>query len=175
MSFSSWPATNALDLDVLRTCLALPGKWMIGRQAQKELVIRRFPDLAALPLDRNSFDASPLVGGGNRRLASLTGRIRRKMKALTGWESRYYFRAYDLDARQWKAIRTRAEPHRDLVGSIFRRDALRELLPAPRSPVKYMSDRIGHSGPLKLLVGLMMLADPSLAGGLSGFELYPGD
>lgn len=160
MSFASWPSTNALDLAVLRTCLGLPAGAMLGRRAQKELVKRRYPDLAALPLDRNSFDTSPLLGGSSR-LSRLAGRFRRRLQKFVGWESRYYFRAYDMDAPQWIAVRSTAEPFRRRLGDYFDLERLAEAVPPPGRPLAAMGDRIGQSGPLKLAVGLMLLADPA--------------
>ena len=60
IAFSSWPVLPILDRQLLETAAGIPAASLGDRRAEAELVASRFPALAALRLDRNSFDFSPL-------------------------------------------------------------------------------------------------------------------
>jgi asparagine synthase (glutamine-hydrolysing) len=157
LSFGSWPILPILDRALLETIFALPSSALANRRAQDEILRRRFPHLARLPLDRNARHVLPLLPSPAQRLTNLIGRatepISRRFPGAR--ERRYYHRIYDVNGPGWRAIRRRAEPHRERVAPLLDMDVLAELVPQPdaRLPVR---NTITDSFAPKLLIGLMM-------------------
>jgi asparagine synthase (glutamine-hydrolysing) len=157
LSFGSWPVLPILDRKVLEVISALPDSSLASRRAQDEILRRRFPDLARLPLDRNTDDTLPLVPSVAQRIRhrvkDAVEPIRRRMPRKL--ERRYYHRIYDINGPGWRAIRRLAEPHRERLADLFDMDVLRELLPPPdiRIAVEHtIRDTFGT----KMLIGLML-------------------
>jgi asparagine synthase (glutamine-hydrolysing) len=155
LAFSRWPLLPGVDREVLETVAAMPQTVMYYRHLEKQVLVREFPDLARLPLDRNSWNFTPLVP----TLKWLVGDAARRTAA--GWLRRdparalYYYRIYDFNGPGWRAIRERAEPLRRLGEELFSRDALLELLPPPDRRVE-TRDGIVESSGRKTLVGVLL-------------------
>lgn len=159
LCFGAWPVLPTIDREVLDVVGAMPPATVARRRAQKALVIRRFPALAALPLDRNSYDTSALIASWRWRLTDYLRQRVARMAAprRTGWqhERRYYYRMYDIDNPGWRAVRAAAEPLRPRVLHLFDPHALDRLLPAPGTPVHCRDPIVDTSG-MKLLLGLLL-------------------
>lgn len=157
LSFGSWPILPILDRGVLETIFTLPASALADRRAQDEILRRRFPDLARLPLDRNTHDTSPLLPSARQRIVHALGRVaapitRRFPRNL---ERRYYHRVYDVNGPGWRAIRHLAEPYRETLSTLFNMDALAELVPPPDARIALRSTITDSFAP-KLLIGLMI-------------------
>jgi asparagine synthase (glutamine-hydrolysing) len=159
LSFGAWPLLPVVDQAVLEALGGMPATTITRRRAQKELVCRRFPALAALPLDRNSYDTRPLQCGP---VAIAAGYARQQwFRALAAvpspWqqERRYYYRIYDINNEGWRAVRASAEPHRTRVLPLFHGRALDALLPPPDTSL-HCKDAIIDSSGTKLLLGLLL-------------------
>jgi asparagine synthase (glutamine-hydrolysing) len=162
LSFITWPVMPVNDRQVVDMVASIPFSLIDQRFVQTQLVIREFPRLARLPLDRNRYDTAPLqpgirdhlVQGVAWRLANTSlGRWWRLLRP----ERRYYHRLYDMDAPGWQAIREAAEPHRDCLSPLFHIDRLTEAyLPAPSRKIE-MGNVISEGAGRKLLLGLMLL------------------
>jgi asparagine synthase (glutamine-hydrolysing) len=141
LSFTVWPIVPAVDKALIEIGGGLPPSSAAKRRAQYELLRRRFPALAALPLDRNSLDTTPLAPSLGWRLQQAVLRpVRRVRDALErrGWrapERRRYYRIYDINGPGWTELRRQAEPCRDMAYGFFEKKALDELLPPPGVPV----------------------------------------
>jgi asparagine synthase (glutamine-hydrolysing) len=163
LSFATWPAQPAVDRRVLEVAGGLPLATLAERRAQDDVIRRFFPHLAALPLDRNSYDTEPL----SPRVRYLVGRyIGERFAPLTrlatrsrrdGEERRFYYRVFDFNSPGWQAIRRLAEPHRDKLEGMMDRDRLDEYLPPPGVELKVKNGIVDSSG-RKMLVGLMLWA-----------------
>jgi asparagine synthase (glutamine-hydrolysing) len=157
MSFGSWPVLPILDREVLEAVFTLPHETLANRRAQHETIRRRAPDLARLPLDRNTHNTLPIDPlpwhwmrhGIRMALGPIRGRI------PGGTERRYYHRIYDINNPGWHAVRRIAEPHRDRLADLFDMDVLRELLPAPDRKIE-VEHKIRDSYGTKQLIGLML-------------------
>lgn len=136
-SFSAWPVIPCLDRDVLAVSAALPCSSIADRRAQSEILTRRFPTLAGLPIDRNSSDMMPqrpqladyVLRSLNYRIQSakdLAGKLFDRKEA----EKIYYRRIYDIDSPGWRDIRKLAEPHRDGIASLFANGKIVDNWPA---------------------------------------------
>jgi asparagine synthase (glutamine-hydrolysing) len=159
MSFGSWPVTMSLDREYVSVCRALPHAVTCDRRGQKLLVKRRFPDLAALPMDQNSIHWSYLPGVPRNLRVDFLLRASRKWNHLMRREMRYYYNAYCLEAGHWGQIRKLAEPGREAVGSLFDRAEFDRLMapPGQRFPLED-DDEITGSASRKVLLGAMLLA-----------------
>lgn len=164
LSFGSWPVLPILDRTVLEVMASLPASSIGNRRAQDDILRRRFPDLARLPLDRNSHDTLPLLPSVRERIRHRVWRaaepLRRRMPLLV--ERRYYHRMYDMNGPGWQAIRRLAEPHRERLADLVDMDELAKLVPPPETPV-IVRNTIGDTYGRKLLVGLMMWSGDHIA------------
>jgi hypothetical protein len=101
-----------------------------------ELLRSRFPHLARLPLDRNSWNTTPLLPTHAGRLRRAVARAAapfttRLQRAASRVERRYYHRVYDFNGPGWQKVRRLAEPHREHLSPWFRMDRLHAYVPPP--------------------------------------------
>jgi asparagine synthase (glutamine-hydrolysing) len=158
-SFGAWPVLPALDLQLLRTTLALPIATMSERRAQKDLVCQKFPQLAQLPLDRNAFNVEPLLPNKSRQKLQRLLRLQQKWRRWqqkVGIERRYYYQIFDINNTGWQAVRQQAEPCRPLVQQLFHEDVLNELVPPPHVPLQCQTDAIIEASGIKALLGFLL-------------------
>ena len=159
LSFRFWPVLPVLDQGVLAVAGGLPAASLADRMAQKKLVCERFSGLAALPLDRNSYDTKPL----QPKLRYLLGRYPMNLLRAVlrtdgrrGRERRYYFRTYDFNGPGWRRVRRLVEPLRRHLDPLFEPEVLRGVLPGTAEYPAYRDGIVESAGP-KLLVGLSLL------------------
>lgn len=125
LSFGSWPVLPFTDHKVLETTGGMPIEALVNRSAIKELLCRKFPNLARLPLvavDRSNelYDTTPLTPTPRQRgwqqIIGNGGIWRSKearylphllIIALRG-ERRYYTRRGSINSPGWKAERKSA-------------------------------------------------------------------
>jgi asparagine synthase (glutamine-hydrolysing) len=164
MSFGAWPVLPLLDRNLFECLGGIPTASLSDRLLQNELVATRFPELAALPLDRNIMDPFPLRPRFRSLLGwYLLGRHARALhRTLHGGEQRYYYRIYDINNPGWVAIRRQAEPYRDRVAPLFNMDVLSELLPPPDAPLR-LEDGVRDASGRKTLLGLLLWANEYLS------------
>jgi len=151
----------AADKAVLEIGGALPPASAADRRAQFDLLRTRFPELAALPLDRNSPDTTPLQPGLRwllgRRLRRPFQRVQEKLihRGRRGPERRRYYRIFDINSPSWMAVRREAERSRQLAYAFFEKNLLDELVPPPDVPIR-ASDGITDVAGIKNLIGFML-------------------
>jgi len=122
LSFGSWPVLPFADHKVLETAGGMPIEALMYRRAEKELLCRKFPKLARLPLIGKIYETTPLVPTprqrGLQQIYSNNGIWRYRgprylrhllIVGLRG-ERRYYARLWDINSPGWKAVRKSAEP-----------------------------------------------------------------
>jgi asparagine synthase (glutamine-hydrolysing) len=162
-SFGAWPIVPAVDMGVLAVAGGMPASTLDQRRLQIELVRTRFPDLARLPLDRNSYNMDPLV-------PSLVWRLRRRVmrrakRIVRTWvpdrpprvERRRYYRQYDINGPGWKSIRAAAEPLRRLGDEFFDRAVLDELVPPAEARPEFKDGIVDPAGMRSILGFLLWL------------------
>jgi asparagine synthase (glutamine-hydrolysing) len=157
LSFGSWPVLPILDRKLLEVLFALPDESLFNRRAEEEIIRRRFPDLARLPVDRNNYDRLPLLPSPAQRVTHRLGvaldPIRRRIPRSV--ERRYFHRIYDINNPGWSAVRRTAEPYRDRLADIVEMDVLGELVPAPETQIA-IEHKVRDGVMTKQLVGLML-------------------
>lgn len=170
LSYGSWPVMPFADEALLTAMLGMPLTTLLHRRIEKDLLCRRFPALARLPLDRNAMDMTPLLLSPREAAVEWLKRItryprrRRKVRKWLGLqeiERRYYYRVHDINNPGWMAFRREAEPHRKKAELIFSPSILRELLPPPDVSIA-LADGIIDGANRKILLGFMLWAGRNL-------------
>jgi asparagine synthase (glutamine-hydrolysing) len=165
ISFGSWPVLPAtLDRAVIAFSAGLPAASLAGRRLQRELVMVRFPGLAALPLDQNAPNPRPLrprlrwlmAEAAGIRLATAASLARRLVGARPP-ERRHFFRTYALDGPGWRAVREHAEPARAMLRGIMDPAQVARVWPPP-SVTCPIGDTLANTSAPKLLMGVALLA-----------------
>jgi len=160
-SFGAWPIVPGSDLAVLGVVAGMPEPTLAGRGLQIALLRTCFPELARLPIDRNSADITPLspslVWQMRRRVQRRLARIRRRfgLDRPPAVERRRFHRTYDMNGPTWRAIRAAAEPLRPLAGEYFDRAVFDELVPPAAAPLTFADGIVDPAG-MRLLLGFLL-------------------
>lgn len=163
MSFVTWPVFPVLDRALQSLVAGVPVSCLAERRAQQELIRTRFPGLARLPLDRNSYDTRPLdpptLFMVREALARRTRRLLAPLHRLRApRERRYYYRTADFNRPAWTAIRRAADEARAAAATHVDRTVLDRIL--PRADVKVeVGNPIIQSNGYRLLTGLILWSE----------------
>lgn len=166
LSFGAWPVLPFVDSQVLQILAGMPLSTIEGRRLEKELLCKKFPQLAKLPLDRNFYDTTPLdptilqrakqkLYGNNGIWSYDKARSIRNKLINRGGEKRYYFRVYDFNNPGWLLIRKKVESSRELAAPLVDKNALDELFPEPDVNVTF-KEGIKDSASLKTMAGFLL-------------------
>lgn len=160
LSLGAWHRVPYLSRLLLDTVSGMPLNFFAQRRIQADIIVKNFPDLARIPLDRNSGEPGYLVKGHARKfidglpsLSDVSWRLHKFFKKDR--ENRYYFRVYDFNGKGWKAIREKADDCRESSSTLFQRRQLDLLLPSATQNVEF-HDGIIESSKLKSVVGLLL-------------------
>lgn len=182
LSFGSWPVLPFADHKVLETVGGMPIKALVNRSAEKELLCRKFPNLARLPLvavDRFSelYDTTPLTPTprqrgwqqiiGNRGIwRSKKARSLRHLViiALRG-ERRYYTRKANINSPGWKAVRKSAASYLKLTSQFLNESVVQEFVPPPN--LGYMNAKWMNAKRTIARMKMTNTLDPKLLIGLA--------
>lgn len=152
----AWPLVPFGDRAVLDLAASLPLDHVNQRRMQRDTLMRDFPKLARLPLDRNSLDDHPLVRTLSWRIQNA---IRVRLRALRPQRDlRTYYHTFDINNAGWRSIRERAEASRPQVSSGLTRAALDRFLP-PASATVQSRDGIIDPARMKTLLGFLLQYD----------------
>jgi asparagine synthase (glutamine-hydrolysing) len=156
LASGAWPTTPATDREVIETAAGIPLSLLADRKLEKDVLIRFHNRLAALPLDRNSLDSTPLDPGLREllrlRISNTLGGVARRLGAPAR-ERRYYFRIFDFDGPRWRAVRQAAEGGRAAAYELFDRTTFDELVPPAGGSGGFRDP--ARAGPAKALLGLV--------------------
>jgi hypothetical protein len=155
MSDCAWPVMPYCDREVLTAALSMPLPYIAGRRMQVDTLKRDFLPLARLPLDRNSWDDSPLVPTLGYRLKRKLLRVRQRLHP-SPVERRAYYRVFDINNAGWRSIREAVEPLRTAARDIFVPGALDRLLPPAGAQIT-APDGIRDVANQKTLCALLLL------------------
>lgn len=162
-TFHSWPLMPAADRRLLTAMMGLPVSVYEDRRLEAAILRARRPDLAALPLDRNSFLFSPLGTQDPslvQRAWAKLGRMAQRWywQRVRGRDPRRYQRIFDVRHPAWVAIRRQAEPLRARLHELLDPREVDRLLPdADAQPT--FRNAINEGGPIRLLLGLAFWLD----------------
>lgn len=163
-TFVSWPLMPATDRRLFEALFGLPVAITAERRVEVSLLTARRPELAAIPLDRNSFQFDPLhdpakSGALGRLVSSGRKRLRRwYWRRLRGFDPRRYERLFNVDHPRWLAVRREAEPLRSRLHSMLDATELARLLPPPAVRMNH-ANPVNHGGAIRLLLGLALWTD----------------
>jgi hypothetical protein len=165
LCFHSWPLLPMFDRRLLDVFYNLPAEILIARRLEKNLLIRRFPRLAEIPREHNTFQLDllrPAGLAGVPLLRAATDSLGRKARRWywQRWkkiEPRRYHRFYDLNGSYWRPVRAGAEAHRDRLDEWLNRKIVDDLLPPPDADLK-LGDSFADGAPRRTLQGLLLWA-----------------
>jgi asparagine synthase (glutamine-hydrolysing) len=169
-SLGSWPIMPILDRDLLAVAGGIPAASLGDRRCESAILMRVFPRLAEIPLDRSGQAPEALLP---RFRHQITRHLRAKVlsfggravqSALSSRESRRYVRVYDVNNDAWRSIRQHAEPFRELLYDWFDAERLASYWPGPHVTVPAV-DKIVDTAAMKNLIGLALC--------LSGGRAHP--
>lgn len=165
IALGAWPCLPAIDREVLEVAGGLPLGSLAGRRLEIEVLKRFYPRLAALPLDRNSRDTTPLLPSTGHLLRGAFAKRGRRLwegVGLPSRERRFYYRTHDFNAPLWRQVRLAAEPAREIAYSIFDRRTYDSLL--PRADAHWTArDVIVESASAKTILGVTLWLGQELA------------
>ena len=162
-SFTVWPLMIATDRRFFTAAFSLPLAAYRDRGVEKAILLRRRPDLAAIPLDTNSYRfeslrpqaCGPVVAG----IRSLVRQVRRAPQPLVpGSDPRRYERLFNVDSPRWRAVRRAAEPLRPLLEEHLCGQTLARILPPPTHRLPSRKP-LAAGSPIRLLTGLAFVLD----------------
>lgn len=172
LSFGSWPVLPFLDRKVLEIAGGMPFEGLMDRCTEKELLRRKFPELARLPLVAEIYDTTPLlpslkqkalqqvIGNGGIWRYRSTRYLRHLLIVGLRGERRYYPRLWDINSPGWKALLKSAESHIELTSHFVNKDFVRKSMPS-NSRYEKVKRILGRSGMmstsgLRTLVGFAL-------------------
>jgi asparagine synthase (glutamine-hydrolysing) len=162
ISFGAWPVLPYVDKEILFAAVGMPVSSLLERRVQVELLCQYFPELAVLPLDRNTPDTSPLIQTFAIRVSyRLLIPVFKRLFVKHDAERRYYYRVLDINNPGWSAVRREAEIYRSRAETIFDPVVLRELLPPPDVRLHF-NDPMVDSNANKTLLGFFLWAGRNL-------------
>ena len=159
LSFGVWPVLPFLDRHLLAITSAMPATTLDSRRAQKAMLCRFFPELAQLPLDRNSYNTEPLQPTSQYRNLSLLWAAQRQWRRVQkklGYERRYYYRIFDINHVGWQTVRHQAEPYRAQMRSLFNPEVFDRLVPPAALPIASPRDPFSGVSGIKALLGFLL-------------------
>ncbi|MFM8413185.1 MAG: hypothetical protein ACKOCX_00505, partial [Planctomycetota bacterium] len=164
-SFLAWPLMPATDRRFFSAIFGLSVPTFANRGLEKAILVARRPDLAAIPLDTNSFTFEPLLPAGRPpgplvlAARSLGRRLRRAVRPfLPGSDPRRYERLFDVDQPRWRQVRHAVEPLRSLMAEHLDGRVLAEVLPPADQRLRTRT-ALRDGSPIRLLCGLAFVLD----------------
>jgi asparagine synthase (glutamine-hydrolysing) len=164
-TFTSWPLVPATDRRFFSAVFGLPVAVHARRRLEKAVFAARRPDLAAIPLDANSFRFEPI--GGARATAGPVGRlaaaVRKRLRqaywrGVRGYDPRRYGRLFQVDHPRWVAVRRAADPLRPRLHGMLDAATLARVFPPPLVRVSH-DDPVAGGSVIRLLAGLALWCD----------------
>lgn len=161
MALRSWPVLPYVHPDILRLVQASPLPFVADRKAQIELILRKFPELARLPLarliDRRWWNLIP------RKAHFWTPHVDRVKDSLSWhwhdkfdpWEPRVFLRTFDFDGAGWRILRDEARVRADEVDDWLNKDVVLQLIP-PASTEARLRRAIVEATGRKALLGAVL-------------------
>ncbi|MEI7782380.1 MAG: hypothetical protein WCJ18_10710, partial [Planctomycetota bacterium] len=162
-TFHAWPLLPATDRRLFAAVIGLPVKAYEDRRLENDILRMRRPDLAALPLDRNSFAFHPLTAADTSRLGRLGRKLEQRLRKwywqrVRGFDPRRYERLFNVDHPRWLALRREAEPLRKRLHGLLDPQVLDRILPPPGARTQFRNP-VNDGGAVRLLLGLALWHD----------------
>ena len=157
-SFGAWPSLIGCDRVLLETAGGMPMVSLDERLLETQLIRRRFPDMARLPLDRNSMNYTPIIPNWK---ALLNQRVEWALRPYVerfwrrGQSRSQYHRAFDFNNAGWRQARRHTDRYRSAWDGIFNMEALNGYLPGPEVDLETV-DVYGETSGRKTLLGLLL-------------------
>lgn len=163
LSFGAWPTLPYTDCKFVKVMAGMAVPVMGERRAQHEMLKRKFPKLAVLPLDRSGSDTTPVVPSLSWALKRQLSRPFESLVKNKHIERRQYVRHFNVNGPGWQAVRELSENCRPVAEKLFDPEALKAILPPAGQPLP-TPDPIIDGARYKTLMGLMLQLGTTIAG-----------
>lgn len=164
-SFISWPLLPGTDRRLVESIFGLPPAAYEDRVLESDILTALRPDLAAIPVDGNSFSFrkfsrhKPRLGRAGRLVRKVDSHLRAYYwQRVRGYDPRRYMRLFNIEHPRWRALRRAAEPLRSGLYDMLDAAEVDRILPSPETRTRFRNPIDGGS-PIRLLTGLAMWAD----------------
>jgi hypothetical protein len=139
MAYRSWPVMPFADYRVREFCGSLPLGIIGNRALQYDIVVRKFPSLARLPLDRGTYDTRSVIDGLRpSRVPWAVEEIRRVVRAVIESRTRPPDGAsgqlFDMNGQLWRPVRKQFEHVIPLLPAYVDTRVAAELLTSAHIP-----------------------------------------
>lgn len=158
--FGSWPVMPMADRRLLQFVGGCPPCATGGRRLQIGLIQSKFETLAAIEVDRNSFDTHPLLPSLRYEMRTKVQRRVRSRLHLPAQKPRlpYYWRLFDYNNAGWRSIRARTvELMSKRIDEVLLRSEVEKYIGDATKEVILPDPIVGTSGH-KLLHGFILWA-----------------
>ncbi len=157
MATRSWPVLPYAHPDILRLAQAAPFAFLAARRVQVEIALRKFPELARIPLAR-LIDREwwRLVPRRTRVWTPLADRAKSSLSwhwhdKVDHWEPRAFLRAFDFNGPGWRTLRDEAREAADQADTWLNRDVVLEWIPPASTDVRLRRSIVDATGRKALL------------------------
>lgn len=171
LTFGSWPVLPFVDRKILEIIGGMPIEALTNRLLERELLCRKHPKLASLPLSGTTHDTTPLMPTTRHKIVKYifgsagiwrlkgTSAMRNALLIKLRGERRYWSRNSYFGSSGWTVIRRAMEPYLEQDSSLLYKNAVKNLMPpsgAGDARVKLQMAREGliEASSLKILLGL---------------------
>ncbi len=170
IAYNSWPVLPFVDRKLIELATTTPYSLLKDRRIQKEVLIRRFPELAKLPLAGNvaqifyriASTQQPSGGSMTQWLQdSISWHWRNAAAKITHAEPCYYLRVFDINGVGWRSLRDKARGLALKTDAWLDSELVLRLIPPSARPVQASSKELvsGTQG-LRTLIGLISADRP---------------
>jgi len=163
LSFGAWPSLPYTGREFVDVMAGMAVPVMGERHAQYEMLKRKFPRLAVLPLDRSGSDTTPVVPSLSWALKRQLSRPFEALLKNKHSERRQYVRHFNVNGSGWQAVRELSETCRPAAHKLFDLEMLAAILPPMNQPLP-TPDPIIDGARYKTLMGLMLQLGTTIAG-----------
>ncbi len=138
LAAGSWCFSPYTDTDVIQSVIQFHPLTIAKRALQKSVLIHRFPALAAVELDRSSFNDTPLLDNARARWrARWRPWFLRNLLARIGIEHITYKRILDFNGPAWKTLRKQVSP---IEIPYLNHETLQAIWPSPEQNWRHSED-----------------------------------
>jgi asparagine synthase (glutamine-hydrolysing) len=152
-----WPVVPYIDTKLLDLMAGMPYEHVHTRRMQYHMLKTEFPELARVPLDRNSFRMQSVLPRYGRWVDRM---VRKPREYFYQWtraihDRRFYFRVMSFNSPGWIAVREAVEPYRGKALQVLDEAVLADVLARPGDR-RAVDDSVEDSSKAKLMAGFLL-------------------
>jgi asparagine synthetase B (glutamine-hydrolysing) len=160
---TSWPIMPLADYRLISLIASFPLSTLHGRKLQAQTVVRCFPKLADLPLDRNNMDTRSVRKGlqprgflsavGAEASNRICGRLRRRFGLP---DNRFHARMFDLNDPGWRGVRDVVRHEIPNAASVIEPAEALRIIPSGSEFIQTVGNLFHEAAARKYLMSLIL-------------------